>query len=316
MDIDNLVVFYHKLGLSHKEILCFLAVVDSIIISRSTLKRKLRRLRLYRRRNYSNICDVALFIFNELQNSGQLHGYRWMFQKCKQSGLSVSRDIVYQLLKILDPDGILKRKRRRLHRRPYVSKGPDYVWHVDSYDKLKPYGIGINGCIDGFSRHIIWLEANLTNSDPKVIGNYFIEAVRCRKGCPRRVRADMGTENGHVEQIQKFLRRHHNDAVAGDKSFLYGKSTSNQRIEWFWGILRKEVGQFWMDLFSEISSDVGEAAFSGNFLDKSLMQFCFINLIQVKINECFNSIFKSLQKLSLMTFKSNELDWKFYCYTV
>lgn len=71
-----------------------------------------------------------------------------------------------------------------------------------------------------------------------------------------------------------------------------------------------------MDLFSEISSDVGEAAFSGNFLDKSLMQFCFINLIQVKINECFNSIFKSLQKLSLMTFKSNELDWKFYCYTV
>ena len=33
---------------------------------------------------------------------------------------------------------------------------------IDSYDKLKPYGIGINGCIDGFSRHIMWMEAYTT----------------------------------------------------------------------------------------------------------------------------------------------------------
>ncbi len=31
--------------------------------------------------------------------------------------------------------------------------------HVDSFDKLKPYGIAINGCTDGFSRHIMWMEA-------------------------------------------------------------------------------------------------------------------------------------------------------------
>ena len=27
---------------------------------------------------------------------------------------------------------------------------------MDSYDKLKPYGIAINGCIDGFSRHAMF----------------------------------------------------------------------------------------------------------------------------------------------------------------
>ena len=26
--------------------------------------------------------------------------------------------------------------------------GPD-LWHVDSYDKLKPYGFTIHGCVDG-----------------------------------------------------------------------------------------------------------------------------------------------------------------------
>ncbi|KAJ8303145.1 hypothetical protein KUTeg_019541 [Tegillarca granosa] len=203
-----------------------------------------------------------------------------MYNKCLQAGFIIPRNTVYHLMKILDPDGILSRKRKRLHRRQYVSNGPDYVWHVDSYDKLKPYGIAINGCIDGYSRNIIWLEANTTNSDPKVISNYYIKAVQRRKGCPQRVRADMGTENTYIEQFQRFLRRNHNDAFAGDKSFLYGKSTHNQRIEWLWGILRKEVGQFWMDLFAELSFNLGENAFSGDFLDKSLIQFCFMGIVQ------------------------------------
>jgi DNA-binding Lrp family transcriptional regulator len=278
---DKLVQLYFELGLSHDEILSFLAIVDQVIISKSTLKRILRRLRLSRRKDYSDICDVALYILNELQNSGQRHGYRWMHNKCKLSGFTVSRDTVYHLMKILDPNGILKRKKRRLHRRQYVSNGPDHVWHVDSYDKLKPYGIAINGCIDGFSRSVIWLEANSTNSDPKVIANYYIKAVQHRRGCPQRIRADMGTENTHVEQMQKFLRRNHVDPHSGEKSFMYGKSTHNQRIEWFWGILRKEAGQFWMDLFADMACNNGETTFCGTFLDKTLVQFCFMDIIQV-----------------------------------
>lgn len=29
-------------------------------------------------------------------------------------------------------------------------QGPNYVWHLDGYDKLKPYGFAIHACIDGF----------------------------------------------------------------------------------------------------------------------------------------------------------------------
>ena len=29
-------------------------------------------------------------------------------------------------------------------------QGPNYVWHMDGYDKLKPYGFAIHACIDGY----------------------------------------------------------------------------------------------------------------------------------------------------------------------
>ncbi len=73
---------------------------------------------------------------------------------------------------------------------------------MDSYDKLKPYGIAINGCIDGFSRFVLWMEAYNTNSDPKVISDYHISTVTRIGGCPERLHADLGTENGHVKAMQ------------------------------------------------------------------------------------------------------------------
>ena len=115
------------------------------------------------------------------------------------------------------------------------------------------YGwVGIHGCVDGFSRNIVWLEAYRTNSDPKVIGSYYGNAIKIRNQCPILIRADRGTENGHVRQIQHFLRSNANDSFAGEKSFMYGTSTSNQRIESWWGILRKQNAQFWMNLFEQI----------------------------------------------------------------
>ncbi|KAK3088617.1 hypothetical protein FSP39_021324 [Pinctada imbricata] len=239
---------------------------------------------LYRRKNHDDLLDVATFLINQQGTSGVLHGYRWMHLKCVQAGFSVPRDTVYELMKVLDPDGMKSRLRRRLRRRRYASRGPNYVWHIDGYDKLKPFGIAINGCMDGFSRCMIWLEAASTNNDPKVIGNYFINAVKERGGCPKRVRGDLGTENVYVENMQKFLRRNHEDDLSGDRSYMSGRSTLNQRIEWFWGLLRKEMAQFYMDLFADLGQD-GNDFFRGDMLDKYIIQFCFMNVIQANLDE-------------------------------
>jgi hypothetical protein len=95
--------------------------------------------------------------------------------KCIQNRMCVSQKSV-RLLLVLYLWGVQARLRRKLRRRQYVSDGPNATWHIDGYDKLKPLGICIHGCIDGFSRQIIWMEAYNTNNNQTVIAGYFLSA--------------------------------------------------------------------------------------------------------------------------------------------
>ncbi|KAF6721335.1 hypothetical protein FQA47_004064 [Oryzias melastigma] len=279
MDRDNLIKVYFQMGMNYKDILQSLAL-HGIIVSERHLYRLLRGMRLERRRY--DLDEAIDFIVEQLQGDGQDHGYRWMYTKCKQRGIRVRKEDVRILLSLLDPVGCHVRQRRRLRRRHYFAKGPNYVWHIDSYDKLKPYGICINGCIDGFSRKIIWLRAAFTNSDPKVIGGYFLEAVEHCEGCPRITRTDLGTENVVVRDIQRYLRRDCDDDRAAERSHITGASTANQRIESWWGLMRKEGIERWIAMLSELKDD---GFFSGDFLDKALSQFCFMPIIQEVLND-------------------------------
>ena len=83
---------------------------------------------------------------------------------------------------------------------------------MDGYDKLKPFGFCVHGAIDGCSIRILWLEVGTTNNDPTVIAQYFISCVRGVGSAPRIIRADYGTENVNVAAIQRYLRRHYEDA--------------------------------------------------------------------------------------------------------
>ena len=277
---DAMVSFYFHLGLKQKEIVAALVVKHGYIITQRHLRRILRGLNLYRRHLYSDPEEVLNFLMGQMNGSGQLHGYIIMHQKCLQAGFTVSQEVVRLFLGILDPDGVNLRRRRRLVRRRYNAHGPNFLWHVDSYDKLKPYGICINGCIDGFSRELIWLTAWKSSSNPRIIAGYFINAVSLLNGCPRILRSDRGTENKYLEQMQKFLREDGNDDFAGEKSFLYGRSTANQRIENWWSFLRKENMEFWISHFQMLQP---YGHFDGSELDKELIRFCYLNLIQVTI---------------------------------
>ena len=51
--------------------------------------------------------------------------------------------------RLLDSEGVELRRRHRLKRRLYNSKGPNYAIHIDQHDKLKVYGLSVHGAIDG-----------------------------------------------------------------------------------------------------------------------------------------------------------------------
>lgn len=121
--------------------------------------------------------------------------------------------------------------------------------------------------------------------------------MRTVGGCPQSLRCDMGTENKVVEIIQTALHELFNEEVSSRPCFLYGKSVHNQRIEAWWSILRKHSAQFWMNLFQSLKD---EDYFCGTFLDKSLIQFCFMELIQVDI------YLKSLKYFYFILFEDND----------
>ena len=98
-----------------------------------------------------------------------------------------------------------KRRRHRLQRRKYHNLGPNYVWHIDGHDKLKPYGLSIHGCIDGYSRRIIWLEVASTNKVPELIAKYYLDALKQILGKPKFVKADNGTEHSIIEPLHTYF---------------------------------------------------------------------------------------------------------------
>ena len=134
-------------------------------------------------------------------------------------------------------------------RRVYRSKGPNYLWHIDGYDKLKPFGFCVHSAIDGYSRRILWPEVASSNNDPKVVGQYYLDDVRLVGATARIIRGDRGTEKGNIAAAQRFFRRSSSDEFSGEKCFMYGKSTSNQRIEAWWGRLKQGCAEWWIQFF-------------------------------------------------------------------
>ena len=107
---------------------------------------------------------VRQYIIEELDGSGRLCGYRAMWERLNaKHAVNILRSVAACLLKESDPEGSINRQAHRLRRRQYLNVGPNNCWHADGYDKLKPYEFPIHGCIDGHSRHILWLALEKSN---------------------------------------------------------------------------------------------------------------------------------------------------------
>ena len=137
-----------------------------------TLKSKLESYGLCRRSANINEEVVRRRIRELLDGPSCMHGYRAMWHTLRLK-VCVSPEILLNVCYMnLDPEGCNLRRARRLTRRKYVSMGPNYCWHIDGYDKLKRYGFPIHGCIDGWSRKIIWLKVSRSNNNPNVIAQF------------------------------------------------------------------------------------------------------------------------------------------------
>ena len=278
-DRDHLISIYFNLGFAYNEIATFFKKCHGIQLSVRHLKRVLKSKGLRRRIHKSHLEHVLNAVREELNGSGNSIGYRQVHSRMViDHSLIIDRETVRIILKHLDPAGVEYRSRRTFRGRLYSTNGPNHLWHLDGYDKLKPFGFPVHRCIDGFSRRILWLQVAHSNNDPRVISSFHVSCIKEMKGVPRILRGDRGTENVNVAGLQRFFRRDSSDDMAGNKSFLYGRSVSNQRIEAWWSFLRKSETDWWIRFFKDLI-DSGHFD-NSNPIHLDCMKFSFTGLIQ------------------------------------
>ncbi|XP_033758499.1 uncharacterized protein LOC117340828 isoform X2 [Pecten maximus] len=154
--------------------------------------------------------------------------------------------------------------------------------NIPRYDKLKPYGFPIHGCIDGFSRKILWLKVGPTNNDPEVVAFNFAQCVDELKGCPMVLQADPGTENGIMGSLQCLFRHTSNDSFSGIHSYRVVRSIFNQRIEAWWSVMRRQQCEWWISFFKDLVEFGG--LHKGTINEMHCIRYCFMPLLQMDLD--------------------------------
>ena len=282
--MEEAIRYYFGKNYQYSIILQFLDKFHGIKISKRTLLNKLKEYGLSRRTYNASEEQVKECIERELDGTGQLLGYRAMWRRLRSKyDINVPRVMVQTLLREIDPEGSRLRRAHRLKRREYLNPGPNHCWHADGYDKLKPFGFPIHGCIDGFSRRIMWLEITRSNNNPHVVGKLFLDCIKEQQSCPTILRTDNGTENGIMAATQSFLRRNHPDVFSRVKAHQYGSSHSNQRIEAWWAMLRRSWALWWINFFKDLVTK--GTLDTSKKLHLECLWFCFVTVMKKGLSE-------------------------------
>jgi hypothetical protein len=271
IDEESLIKYYFYKGFEYNNIIGFLSTYHNIDMSRRTLERRLQQYGLRRKNPDYDIELVTDEVRRILDGPGCIPGYRHVWHTLKLKGYQVPRIIVELLVRELDPEGCEMRKQHKLKRRVYQNPGPNAVWHADGYDKLKPYGFAIHGCIDGWSRKVLWLFVTRSNNSPDNIASYYLETVDKFGGCPVELVTDLGTENGKMAAMQSFFCNNEN-------SHRYVGSPRNQRIESYWSMYRKTRSSWWINFFKDLVDNA--RLNTSNEFEKNCLWFFLLTLFK------------------------------------
>ena len=245
-------------------------------VSRWTIKRRTKSSNL---RGFSAISEEELdnIVREYVHRHGGTTGQTLISGYIRSLGLRIQRKKIRKSLVRIDPKNSALRMGIVVHRRKYYVPWPNSLWHIDGHHSLIRWGLVIHGCIDGYSRRIIFLNCSNNNLSETVL-TLFMQAIRNDNGLwPSRIRVDYGVENVLVCDAMVQERGE------GRGSFLAGPSTRNQRIERLWRDVFRCVAHMFYYVFYALE-DSGLLNIDDP-VDMLTLQFAFMPRINYALQE-------------------------------
>ena len=268
-----------SLGFSWSKIAMMLGV------SRWTISRRVRDYGLEDMRGFSQISNEELdrIVRSYMDQHGTTSGQTYITGHIRSLGYRVRRSRIRECLARLDPRNTALRWGVTVSRRVYSVPWPNSLWHLDGHHSLIRWKLIIHGCIDGFSRRIMFQKCS-PNSLTETVLTLFLEAIDNDGGLwPSRIRVDRGVENVLVCDAMVMARGD------GRGSFIPGPSTHNQRIERLWrDVYRCVCHMYYYVFYGMEMSGILNPEYSTHLFALLLFYLPRINHALDKYKEAFN----------------------------
>ena len=170
------------------------------------------------------------------------------------SGFTLTGALVHNVMAELDPEGLEARNLQKRKKKPkgnFTSEGPLWVVSLDGHDKLcgfqnSTFILGVYGCIDTFSRKVLFLNVCYSNSNPLLIGRMYIKYLFDTEMLQVNLRMYRGTETSKLATIHVYLLNQHGPMDDPTDSIIYSPSTRN-KIERWWRDLHERLEAFFKE---------------------------------------------------------------------
>ena len=121
--------------------------------------------------------DLDKIVSTYIINHGTATGQNYVGGHLRSLGLRVQRRRIRENIVRVDPQNTALRWGVVVARRIYHVPWPNSLWHLDGHHSLIRWKIVVHGCIDGFSRRIIFLRSDSNNLAETVL-ELFLAAIQ------------------------------------------------------------------------------------------------------------------------------------------